>query len=77
MDNLKQTFQYGGRKYLLGAKEVEEVTNGKHLRRQIYGLPGGHQKMISTKIVTVVEEIIQVSCCFLLLKPKKTCCKEC
>ena len=62
LQHLQQTFQHGGRKILLGAKEVEEITSGRNLRRQVYGLPGGHKRVISTKIVTVAEEIIQEIC---------------
>lgn len=34
----------------------------KTLKRQVYHLPGGYRKVISTRSVTVVEEIIQQLC---------------
>uniref|UniRef100_A0A1I7WYG8 MyTH4 domain-containing protein n=1 Tax=Heterorhabditis bacteriophora TaxID=37862 RepID=A0A1I7WYG8_HETBA len=62
LQNLAQTMRYGGRKYLLSGMEVEEITNGKILKRQVYMLPGGHKKIINTKSITVVEEIIMELC---------------
>uniref|UniRef100_A0A914D141 FERM domain-containing protein n=1 Tax=Acrobeloides nanus TaxID=290746 RepID=A0A914D141_9BILA len=35
---------------------------GKSVKRQAYHLPGGHKKLISTKSVTVAEEIVQELC---------------
>uniref|UniRef100_A0A0K0D6J9 FERM domain-containing protein n=1 Tax=Angiostrongylus cantonensis TaxID=6313 RepID=A0A0K0D6J9_ANGCA len=59
---LNQTIRYGGRKYLLSGMEVEEITNGKILKRQVYSLPGGMKKVINTRSVTVVEEAIRELC---------------
>ncbi|KAK6048357.1 myTH4 domain protein, partial [Cooperia oncophora] len=56
LQNLNQTMRYGGRKYLLSGMEVEEITNGKILKRQVYTLPGGNKKVVNTKSITVVEE---------------------
>ncbi|VDN59410.1 unnamed protein product [Dracunculus medinensis] len=62
LQNLAKTFKYGGRKFLLSGREVEAITTGKNLKRQLYHLPGGHKKVVNTKAVTVVEEIIQELC---------------
>ncbi|WKY16951.1 hypothetical protein Q1695_001507 [Nippostrongylus brasiliensis] len=62
LQNLNQTMRYGGRKYLLSGMEVEEITNGKILKRQVYMLPGGNKKVINTKSITVVEEAIRELC---------------
>ncbi|KAE9414672.1 hypothetical protein Angca_006777 [Angiostrongylus cantonensis] len=62
LQNLNQTIRYGGRKYLLSGMEVEEITNGKILKRQVYSLPGGMKKVINTRSVTVVEEAIRELC---------------
>ncbi|KAI1732084.1 myTH4 domain-containing protein [Ditylenchus destructor] len=60
--HLAQTFRYGGRRFILGAAEVEATTNGKNIRRQVYHLPGGHRKIIYTRPITVAEEIVQELC---------------
>ncbi|KAL6722503.1 hypothetical protein Aduo_017620 [Ancylostoma duodenale] len=62
LQNLNQTIRYGGRKYLLSGMEVEEITNGKILKRQVYTLPGGSKKVVNTKSITVVEEAIRELC---------------
>ncbi|VDP07507.1 unnamed protein product [Heligmosomoides polygyrus] len=62
LQNLNQTMRYGGRKYLLSGMEVEEITNGKILKRQAYMLPGGNKKVVNTKSITVVEEAIRELC---------------
>ncbi|KAK5964470.1 hypothetical protein GCK32_002933, partial [Trichostrongylus colubriformis] len=62
LQNLNQTMRYGGRKYLLSGMEVEEITNGKILKRQVYTLPGGSKKVVNTKSITVVEEAIRELC---------------
>uniref|UniRef100_A0A0N4WSV1 MyTH4 domain-containing protein n=1 Tax=Haemonchus placei TaxID=6290 RepID=A0A0N4WSV1_HAEPC len=62
LQNLNQTMRYGGRKYLLSGMEVEEITNGKILKRQVYTLPGGNKKVVNTKSITVVEEAIRELC---------------
>ncbi|VDD88675.1 unnamed protein product [Enterobius vermicularis] len=50
LQNLKKTFSYGGRKFLLSGAEIEAIT------------PGPNKQTISTNTVTVAEEIIQVMC---------------
>ncbi|VDM92703.1 unnamed protein product [Litomosoides sigmodontis] len=66
LQNLIKTFKYGGRQFLLSGSEIEAITvanmMGKTLKRQLYHLPGGHRKVINTRSVTVVEEIIQELC---------------
>ncbi|KAK6765864.1 hypothetical protein RB195_025653 [Necator americanus] len=62
LQNLNQTIRYGGRKYLLSGMEVEEITNGKIFKRQVYTLPGGGKKVVNTKSITVVEEAIRELC---------------
>uniref|UniRef100_A0AC35U717 Unconventional myosin-XV n=1 Tax=Rhabditophanes sp. KR3021 TaxID=114890 RepID=A0AC35U717_9BILA len=62
LNNLKQTFKYGGRKMLLAGSEVEAITNGKSVKRQVYLLPGGQKKFINTTSVTVAEEVIEQLC---------------
>lgn len=62
LQNLRQTMRYGGRKYLLSGMEVEEITNGKILKRQVFTLPGGMKKVVNTGSVTVVEEAIRELC---------------
>ncbi|TMS35962.1 hypothetical protein L596_003242 [Steinernema carpocapsae] len=62
LDNIMKTFKYGGRKFLLNAVEVEAITMGKTMRKQVFRLPGGHQKLLDTTSVTVAEEIIQQLC---------------
>lgn len=60
--NYQQTLQYGGRKFILSAAEIEAITGGKNVKRQAYELPGGHKKFISTRTISVVEEIIRELC---------------
>uniref|UniRef100_A0AC34Q1U1 Uncharacterized protein n=1 Tax=Panagrolaimus sp. JU765 TaxID=591449 RepID=A0AC34Q1U1_9BILA len=60
--NYQQTLRYGGRKFILTASEIEAITGGKNVRRQAYELPGGVKKYISTRTVTVAEEIIKELC---------------
>ncbi|VDN04137.1 unnamed protein product [Thelazia callipaeda] len=62
LQNLAKTFKYGGRQFLLSGREIEAITMGKTLKRQLYHLPGGHRQVINTRSVTVVEEIIQQLC---------------
>ncbi|KJH41057.1 myTH4 domain protein [Dictyocaulus viviparus] len=62
LQNLSKTVKYGGRQFLMNATEVEEITNGKIFKRQIFGLPGGREKVVNTKIVTVVEDVIKELC---------------
>ncbi|KAJ1345947.1 hypothetical protein KIN20_000589 [Parelaphostrongylus tenuis] len=62
LQNLNQTMRYGGRKHLLSGLEVEEITNGKIFKRQVYTLPGGMKKVINTRSVTVAEEAIRELC---------------
>ncbi|VDN36185.1 unnamed protein product [Gongylonema pulchrum] len=62
LQNLVKTFKYGGRKFLLSGREIEAITMGKNLKRQLYYLPGGHKQVVNTRAVTVVEEIIQQLC---------------
>ncbi|KAE9553870.1 hypothetical protein FO519_002911 [Halicephalobus sp. NKZ332] len=60
--NYQQTIQYGGRKFILTAAEVEAITGGKNVKRQAYELPGGQRRFISTRTITVAEEIIKELC---------------
>ncbi|KAK0396293.1 hypothetical protein QR680_001659 [Steinernema hermaphroditum] len=62
LDNIMKTFKYGGRKFLLNAAEVEAITMDKPMHKQVYRLPGGHQKHLDTTSVTVAEEIIRELC---------------
>ena len=59
---MHKTQKYGGRKYLMGTKELDAINMGKHLKRQLYHLPGGHKKVINTRSTTVTEEVIQDLC---------------
>ena len=63
LTNLNKTLVYGGRKHLLAAKEIEAITHGKNLKRQLYHLPGGHKKVVNTTSVSVVEEMVAELCC--------------
>ncbi|XP_003378742.1 putative MyTH4 domain protein [Trichinella spiralis] len=60
--NFRQTLQFGGRRFILSPQELESISQGKNLKRQVYHLPGGTKKVINTKSVTVVEEIIKELC---------------
>uniref|UniRef100_A0A7E4VLF9 MyTH4 domain-containing protein n=1 Tax=Panagrellus redivivus TaxID=6233 RepID=A0A7E4VLF9_PANRE len=60
--NLQQTLKYGGRKFILTAAEVEAITSGKNVKRQAYEFPGDQKKLISTRTITVAEEIIKDMC---------------
>ncbi|CAJ0583911.1 unnamed protein product, partial [Mesorhabditis spiculigera] len=63
LQNLSKTKRYGGRRFLLSGAELEQITmHGNHIKRQHYLLPGGHSKLVNTKTVTVVEEILQDLC---------------
>uniref|UniRef100_A0AC34F7I7 MyTH4 domain-containing protein n=1 Tax=Panagrolaimus sp. ES5 TaxID=591445 RepID=A0AC34F7I7_9BILA len=60
--NYQQTLKFGGRKFILTAAEVEAITSGKNVKRQAFELPGGQKRFISTKTITVAEEVIKELC---------------
>ncbi|CAJ0945211.1 unnamed protein product, partial [Mesorhabditis belari] len=63
LQNLLKTKKYGGRKFLLSGAELEQITMyGNSLKRQQYLLPGGNAKLVNTRIVTVIEEVLQELC---------------
>ena len=51
--------RYGGKKCLLTAKEVQEITAGKVIKRQDYYLTKDMPKWIPTKLITIAAEIIK------------------
>uniref|UniRef100_A0A8R1HLW9 Uncharacterized protein n=1 Tax=Caenorhabditis japonica TaxID=281687 RepID=A0A8R1HLW9_CAEJA len=60
--NIIQTFKYGGRKVLLNALEVQEITDGRQLRRQSFYLTRDHSINQTLRPITVAEEMIQELC---------------
>ncbi|CAI2356602.1 unnamed protein product [Caenorhabditis sp. 36 PRJEB53466] len=63
--NMIQTFKYGGRKVLLNALEVQQITDGSQLRRQAFYLARDHSVLQTLRPITVAEEMIQELCSLL------------
>eukprot|EP00081_Caenorhabditis_elegans_P009581 NP_001294790.1 Heavy chain, Unconventional Myosin [Caenorhabditis elegans] len=60
--NMIQTFKYGGRKVLLNALEVQQITDGCQLRRQAFYISKDHNVSQTLRPITVAEEMIQELC---------------
>uniref|UniRef100_A0A1I7T3H3 PAX-interacting protein 1 n=1 Tax=Caenorhabditis tropicalis TaxID=1561998 RepID=A0A1I7T3H3_9PELO len=63
--NMIQTFKYGGRKVLLNALEVQQITDGCQLRRQPFFISREHSVSQTLRPITVAEEMIQELCSLL------------
>ncbi|CAL2049495.1 unnamed protein product [Caenorhabditis brenneri] len=63
--NMIQTFKYGGRKVLLNALEVQQITDGCQLRRQAFYISREHSVSQTLRPITVAEEMIQELCSLL------------
>lgn len=55
LQNLRKTFNYGGRKNVPSIEEITAITAGRNSKRQIYRLPGGTERVINTKSTSVVQ----------------------
>ncbi|XP_050694860.1 unconventional myosin-XV-like isoform X6 [Eriocheir sinensis] len=62
LQNLRKTFNYGGRKNVPSIEEITAITAGRNSKRQIYRLPGGTERVINTKSTSVVQDIIEEMC---------------
>ncbi|UMM40185.1 hypothetical protein L5515_016916 [Caenorhabditis briggsae] len=63
--NMIQTFKYGGRKVLLNALEVQQITDGSQLRRQAFFISREHSVNQTLRPIAVAEEMIQELCSLL------------
>lgn len=60
LQNLRKTFNYGGRKNVPSIEEITAITAGRNSKRQIYRLPGGTERVINTKSTSVVQVRLDV-----------------
>lgn len=65
LKNLKKTFKYGGRKNVPSIEEIAAISAGRTSKRQMYRLPGGTERILSTTCTTVVNDIIEEICLML------------
>ncbi|KAH9423690.1 hypothetical protein DERP_005271 [Dermatophagoides pteronyssinus] len=65
LKNLKKTFKFGGRKNVPSIEEIAAISAGRTSKRQMYRLPGGTERILSTSCTTVVNDIIEEICLML------------
>ncbi|OTF73406.1 myosin XV-like protein, partial [Euroglyphus maynei] len=65
LKNLKKTFKFGGRKNVPSIEEIAAISAGRSSKRQMYRLPGGTERILSTSCTTVVNDIIEEICLML------------
>ncbi|CAB3401132.1 unnamed protein product [Caenorhabditis bovis] len=65
LTNILQTFKYGGRKVLLNALEVQNVTDGHLIRKQKFFITKENSVALNLRPITVAEEVIQELCLML------------
>uniref|UniRef100_A0A7N6AN68 Myosin XVAb n=1 Tax=Anabas testudineus TaxID=64144 RepID=A0A7N6AN68_ANATE len=60
--NLKQTFQYGGRMVPPNNMELKAMMAGRSSKRQLFLFPGGIERHVKIKTCTVALEVIEELC---------------
>ncbi|XP_071797205.1 unconventional myosin-XV-like isoform X2 [Asterias amurensis] len=60
--NLRKTFRHGGRRLMPGTVEVQQLMEGRMVRRQQVHLPGNMRTMVKVSGSTVVWDILEELC---------------
>ncbi|XP_028303243.1 unconventional myosin-XV isoform X2 [Gouania willdenowi] len=60
--NLKKTFQYGGRMVPPNSMELKAVMAGRSSKRQLFLLPGGIERHMKIKTCSIALEVIEEMC---------------
>ncbi|KAG2455499.1 MYO15 protein, partial [Polypterus senegalus] len=60
--NLKKTFQYGGRKEFPSVMELKAMVAGRSSKRQLFLLPGGTERHLKIKTCSIALDVIEELC---------------
>uniref|UniRef100_A0A3B3DXD5 MyTH4 domain-containing protein n=1 Tax=Oryzias melastigma TaxID=30732 RepID=A0A3B3DXD5_ORYME len=60
--NLKRTFQYGGRAQYPNTMELKAMLAGRSSKRQLFLLPGGIERHLKIKTCSVASDVIEELC---------------
>ncbi|MEQ2278149.1 Unconventional myosin-XV [Xenotaenia resolanae] len=61
-ENLKRTFQYGGRVQYPNSMEIKAILAGRSSKRQLFLLPGGIERHLKIKTCSVALDVIEELC---------------
>ncbi|XP_038136248.1 unconventional myosin-XV [Cyprinodon tularosa] len=61
-ENLKRTFQYGGRVQYPNNMEIKAILAGRSSKRQLFLLPGGIERHLKIKTCSVASDVIEDLC---------------
>uniref|UniRef100_A0A3B5MJP4 MyTH4 domain-containing protein n=1 Tax=Xiphophorus couchianus TaxID=32473 RepID=A0A3B5MJP4_9TELE len=61
-ENLKRTFQYGGRIQYPNSMEIKAILAGRSSKRQLFLLPGGIERHLKIKTCSVALDAIEELC---------------
>uniref|UniRef100_A0A3Q2EKT6 MyTH4 domain-containing protein n=1 Tax=Cyprinodon variegatus TaxID=28743 RepID=A0A3Q2EKT6_CYPVA len=61
-ENLKKTFQYGGRVQYPNNMEIKAILAGRSSKRQLFLLPGGIERHLKIKTCSVASDVIEDLC---------------
>ncbi|XP_064008778.1 unconventional myosin-XV [Pogoniulus pusillus] len=61
--NLRKTFQFGGRSLFPSSMELRAMVAGRSAKRQLFLLPGGIEKHLKIKTCSVALDVIEELCC--------------
>uniref|UniRef100_A0A3Q2NXA8 MyTH4 domain-containing protein n=1 Tax=Fundulus heteroclitus TaxID=8078 RepID=A0A3Q2NXA8_FUNHE len=61
-ENLKRTFQYGGRVQYPNSMEIKAILAGRSSKRQLFLLPGGIERHLKIKTCSVALDVIEDLC---------------
>ncbi|KAM7152514.1 unconventional myosin-XV [Macrochelys suwanniensis] len=60
--NLKKTFQFGGRREFPSSMELKAMVAGRSAKRQLFLLPGGIERHLKIKTCSVALDVIEEMC---------------
>ncbi|XP_067390295.1 unconventional myosin-XV [Emydura macquarii macquarii] len=60
--NLRKTFQFGGRREFPSSMELKAMVAGRSAKRQLFLLPGGMERHLKIKTCSVALDVIQEIC---------------
>ncbi|XP_076846163.1 unconventional myosin-XV [Brachyhypopomus gauderio] len=60
--NLRKTFQFGGRSVLPSSMELKAIMAGRSSKRQLFLLPGGTERHLKIKTCSVALDVIEELC---------------
>ncbi|XP_054246854.1 unconventional myosin-XV [Indicator indicator] len=61
--NLRKTFQFGGRNLFPSSMELRAMVAGRSAKRQLFLLPGGIERHLKIKTCSVALDVIEELCC--------------